>query len=321
MRLSASLMFLAVLPVHPQSVAKTGGTISPARIQSILQNIGLRFTDKSSGDSGDFAFELDGHAVTLHHQDKSMQLSACVADFIEPLKQNQWNRQHFSTRASLAQQGCVGLQATATFGGNPTNEMLDAYIRGFLTDVTISARFAGQAPADPKASPIGPMEWTQSGQIRKNSPPERSTAPSAPGTLQINRNISLKYDPDRWRQTAPEQEGQLTLAHSSGEAHAIVIVERIGVPIDSVRDIALANAQSVDPQAAIIFQQQRRINGVEFRFLKIEAERNSVPMAYWGCFYGGPFGTVQVVAYTAKSRLPEFEKEFTDLLNGITFSK
>jgi hypothetical protein len=100
-----------------------------------------------------------------------------------------------------------------------------------------------------------------------------------------------------------------------------VIAERIAVPHGSVEDIALANAQSVDPKARIVFRQQRRINGVDVRFLKIEADVNAVPMVYWGCFYGGEYGTVQVVTYTAKSRLPEYEKEFMDFLNGFSVSK
>jgi hypothetical protein len=83
----------------------------------------------------------------------------------------------------------------------------------------------------------------------------------------------------------------------------------------------LANAQSADPKARIVFRQQRRINGVDVRFLKIEADVNAVPMVYWGCFYGGEYGTVQVVTYTAKSRLPEYEKEFMDFLNGFSVSK
>jgi hypothetical protein len=83
----------------------------------------------------------------------------------------------------------------------------------------------------------------------------------------------------------------------------------------------LANAQSVDPQARIVFRQQRRVNGVDVRFLKIEAEVDSVPMVYWGCFYGGEYGTVQVVTYTAKTLLPEYEEAFMDLLSGFMVSK
>ncbi len=146
-------------------------------------------------------------------------------------------------------------------------------------------------------------------------------AKPVPGLLKINPNISLKYDPQRWKQTAPDKHGQLALTHSSGEGHALVIAERIAVPHGLVEDVALANAQSVDPKAKIVFREQRRISGADVRFLKIEAEVNTVPMAYWGCFYGGEYGTVQVVAYTAKSLSPKYEKDFMDLLAGFTISK
>jgi len=41
-------------------------------------------------------------------------------------------------------------------------------------------------------------------------------------------------------------------------------------------------------------------------------------MVYWGYFYVGDGLTVQVVAYTEKSHLPESEHGFTDFLNGFT---
>ena len=63
------------------------------------------------------------------------------------------------------------------------------------------------------------------------------------------------------------------------------------------------------------------VNGVDVRFLKIEAGVNAVPMVYWDCFYGGEYRTVQVVTYTAKTLLPEYEKEFMDFLNGFMVSK
>ena len=44
-------------------------------------------------------------------------------------------------------------------------------------------------------------------------------------------------------------------------------------------------------------------------------------MVYWGYFYVGEGGTVQVVTYTEKSRLPEYGQGFTDFLNGLTVSR
>jgi len=297
--------------------------------------MGIQFTEKSSDESTAFAFHLNGHGVTLLSHVTSIQLSACFEGEVVPIKANQWDREHFSTRVYFDEQGCHSLVAEASFGGRVTNEMLEEYIRGFLTDVTIYAKFVTELPPDPKTasappaagpadrsmSPIGPMEWSQLGQNAKSVPPWRDASSSVPGLLKINRNISLRYDPDLWSQTASDDDGHLALAHSSGDAHVLVIAERIAVPRGSVEDVALENAQSVDPNAKIVSRPQRRINGVDVRFLKIEAEVNGVPMVYWGCFYSGEYGTVQIVTYTAKALLPEYEKEFMDFLNGFMVSK
>ena len=337
LRLSALILFLAALPGHAQSTASTGGwaSISPDSIRFVLKSMGFQFTEKPFDNSTAFALQLNGHPVTLLSHVTSIQLSTCLEDQVALMKPNQWNREHFSTRAYVDEQGCDSLGADVKFGGRVTNEMIQEFISEFFTDVTIYAKFVTELPADPNTpsgppaagpadgstSPIGPMEWSQLGQNTKSVPRWPDAAKSVPGLLKINRNISLRYDPDRWREATPDNDGHLALVHSSGEGHALVIAERIAVPRGSVEDVALANAQSVDPNAKVVFRQQRRVNGVDVRFLKIEADVNAVPMIYWGCFYGGEYGTVQVVAYTARTLLPEYEKEFMDLLSGFMVSK
>jgi Putative bacterial sensory transduction regulator len=323
LRLSISMLLLTALPgyAQPVAIANRSAAISHDRMRSVLQRMGYEVTEKSSDDSTAFAFPLNGRVVSLVNRIGSMELTACFAGGVTPLQANQWNREHFSTGARLGEEGCVALRSNVNFGGGVTDEMIEGFISNFCTDVTLFARYLTVAgPADRPPSPIGPMEWSQSGQNTKSAPTWRDEAGSVPGLVKINRNISLRYDPDRW-QTAPGSEGQFALAHASGSAHALVIAERIAVPRGSVEDVALANAQSVDPKARIAFRSQRRIGGADVRFLKIEAEVNAVPMIYWGCFYGGEYGTVQVVGYTAKTLLPEYQKDFTDLLNGFLIAK
>ena len=335
--LSVSILLLAAVLGHAQSAGNAGGSadITPARMRSLLQSMGVSFTEKSSADSAAFAIPLNGRNVALRSHGKILQLSACFADQFDPMKANQWNRQHFSTRAYLDERGCDSLGADANFGVRVTDDMIQGFVAEFLTSVTIFARFLAEVPPAahtppppaaagatvPSRPPIGPMEWTQAGQSPKSAQPWVDTAGTVPGLLRINRNISLQYDPVIWKQTAHDAPGQWTLADASGDAHALIIAERIAVPRDSVADVALANAQAADPQARIVFRQQRRINGADFRFLKIEADVDAVPTAYWGCFYGGEYGTVQVVTYAPRTLLPDHEKDFMDFLNGLMVSK
>ncbi len=324
LRLSVFMLCLLAVISHAQSTANTNGSaaITLARMRPILQGMGLEFNEEGSGDSAAFTFSFNGQTVRLLPRSKGIQLSSCFGYDVAPLKENQWNREHFSTRAYMDEQGCAALGADVNFGGSFSNAMIEEFIREFLTSVTIHARFVAERPPAPiSASPVGPMAWSQSGQKARSVPPGPEAAEFVPGLLKINPNFSLRYDPDLWRQTAPGKEGQIALEHRSGEGNALVIAERIAVPPGSVEDVALANAQTADPKAQVVFRQQRRINGADVRFLKINAGVNAVPMVYWGCFYGGEYGTVQVVTYTTKTLLPEYDKDFMDLLSGLIVAK
>ena len=306
-------------------------------MRSILTGMALDFTEDSTGDSIAFAIHLDGHLVTLLNRGTGLSLSACFGGGIEPLKGNQWNRQHFSTRAYLDEKGCGSLASDVSFGGGSTNQMIQDFVRQFCTNVAAFAWFLAYSPAGPDAPsttpaagvpspgrlalPIGPMAWSQLGPFAKLTAPSPGATGSIPGLLKIHPNVSLKYDPEQWRPAASHSDGQFAFSHSSGGGHALVISERTAVPLDAVADIALANAQSVDPKARIVFRNSRWVKGVASRFLKIEATVGNILMVYWGYFYAGEGGTVQVVTHTEKSRLPEYEQSFTDFLNGLTVSR
>ncbi len=93
------------------------------------------------------------------------------------------------------------------------------------------------------------------------------------------------------------------------------------VPADSLPELALSNARSGDPDAAIIFKEKRTVNGVEVWFLKIDTEVNKVPIILFSANYGGKGGNVQIITYTGRNRLVEYEKDFIEFLNGLWVSE
>lgn len=338
-RISASILLLIVLPGRGQTPVKEvrSAVISDARMRSLLRGMGFDFTEASTGNLTAFAIHLDGHLVTVVNQVKGLSLSTCFKGGVEPMKGNQWNREHFSTRAYVNENGCGSLGADITFGGGSTNQMIQDFVHGFCTDVAVFAKFLASSPADPdtpvpspeagdqsldrRPTPIGPMAWSQLGPYKKRTPRLPAGTESVSGLLKIDSNISLKYDPDQWRLAARHGDGQFAFSHSSGEGHALVISERTALSPDSIQDVALANAQSVDPHASIGFRNKIRANGVPLWFLKIEVTVETIPMIYWGYFYSGESGTVQVVTYAEKSRFPEYEQSFMDLLSGLMVSR
>ena len=149
-------------------------------------------------------------------------------------------------------------------------------------------------------------------------PAKASSLGDEPGVLLVNADaMAINYNSKTWKQNASKESGHFTFDHVRGDGYAMVIAERIGIPLDSLPEIALSNAKEVDPNAHITFREKRVVNGVEVWFLKLDAETSGIPITYYGYYYGGKSGTVQVLTYTGRNLVPEYEKDFMDFLNGF----
>jgi hypothetical protein len=101
----------------------------------------------------------------------------------------------------------------------------------------------------------------------------------------------------------------------------MIIAERLSIPLDSLPDIALSNAKDADPNAKIVLREKRSVGGVDVWFLKLASTSNGIPLIYYGYYYGGKAGTVQVLAYTGANLITEYDKDFLEFLNGLRVSE
>jgi len=129
-------------------------------------------------------------------------------------------------------------------------------------------------------------------------------------------------DPQKWEQDSSEENPiKITFNHKKGEAYAMVISERAGMPIETLKNIAVANAKKVAPDAKIASEEKRVVKGKELLCLKITGTIQGIPFIYYGYYYGGSEGTLQVMTYTASNIFDEFKQDFDDFLNGIQIGK
>jgi hypothetical protein len=154
-----------------------------------------------------------------------------------------------------------------------------------------------------------------------------SLAPNTPvltsdGVLNFNAGkMNVKYDPKKWKQTQSTEAGRFTFEHKNGDGYGMIIAERLTIPLDSLPDVALSNAKDADPNAKIIFREKRSVGGVDVWFLKLASTSNGIPLVYYGYYYGGKAGTVQVLTYTGANLISEYDKDFLDFLNGLRVSE
>ncbi|MEK9160134.1 MAG: hypothetical protein AAB383_05400 [Patescibacteria group bacterium] len=134
---------------------------------------------------------------------------------------------------------------------------------------------------------------------------------------------SINYDPSKWSAIpgAAGEDAEYEFEHVDGDVYALVIAERVELDYETLKEIALENAQSVAPDALIVFEEERTVNEVPLHVLKIDGTLYGIPFEYYGYYYGGPVGTIQFITYTSSNLTSEYEADLTELLNGLTITE
>jgi hypothetical protein len=101
----------------------------------------------------------------------------------------------------------------------------------------------------------------------------------------------------------------------------MVIAERIGGSTSGLRDVAIENAKAAAPDSRVVFEKERTVNGTQILNMRIDGKIKGIDFSYYGYYWGGKAGLLQVVAYTGTNLFDEFKEDFSDFLNGLVILK
>jgi hypothetical protein len=133
----------------------------------------------------------------------------------------------------------------------------------------------------------------------------------------LNGRATISIDSARWKPAKSDEPGRLNFQHASGDVQAMVIAERIAIPIDKLKVIALNNAREVSKDVKVVEEGRRNVNGVEVALMRLEGTVEGVPFTYLGYYYGGDQGAIQVITYTGRNLFDEHRREMEAFLNGF----
>lgn len=131
--------------------------------------------------------------------------------------------------------------------------------------------------------------------------------------------VGFWLDPKIWSFTkstsnpAAEYEFQL----KDEDLQAMVISEKIEIPLDAMPLIALENGKAAAPDLKIVNQEYRTVNGLKVLFLKMNGTMYGIKFSYYGYYYSNISGTVQFLIYTSQNLLDSYRRESEMLLNGL----
>jgi len=136
-------------------------------------------------------------------------------------------------------------------------------------------------------------------------------------------NIEVNVNPDKW--TVKKEDAGETAEYSfnlkGNDAYAMLITERIAMPLDVLKKAALANAASAAPDIKVVDEEIRTVSGEKVLFMQMDGTISGVKFSYLGYYYSSDKGTVQFLTYTSQNLLKENRKDMEELLNQMVILK
>jgi hypothetical protein len=137
-------------------------------------------------------------------------------------------------------------------------------------------------------------------------------------------SIGVHLNPKKWsfkKAESDEEAAEYSLQLKGKDAYAMVLTERIEIPLENLKGIALENAKAVSPDVKIVKEEYRVVNGVTVLCLQMNGTAQGIKFSYMGYYYSFEKGTVQFVTYTAQSLMKDYINDLEDLLNGFVVIK
>lgn len=160
-------------------------------------------------------------------------------------------------------------------------------------------------------------------EIKINNTEFRKNTDSTFAVKSIKNKSEFWIDPKEWSFKKSNNSNQAEYEfHLKGkDLYGMAITEGIEIGIENLAKVALANATEIDPDAKIINQEYRFVNGNKLMYMEMGVTIQGVNFIYFGCYYSDSFGTTQYLAYTSENLADQFRQDIEKFLNGFSIQK
>jgi len=123
--------------------------------------------------------------------------------------------------------------------------------------------------------------------------------------------IGIWLDPKQWQFKKGEnnEDAEFEMQLKGQDLYAMVISEKIEIPIESLQEIALENASKVAPDITIVKEEYRMVNNLKVLFMQMDGTAKGIKISFCGYYFSNDKGTIQLVIYTAQNLLANYTKQ------------
>ena len=165
-------------------------------------------------------------------------------------------------------------------------------------------------------------------QDKENSPekeiptnPKDFTRPEDSSFLLKSKRLNLGFwiDPKKWsfQKGTENQDAEYEMELKEGDLYAMIITEKMEVPLQSLKAIAVENGRSVAPDLKVVKEEYRNVNGLKVLLLQMNGTMQGIKFTYYGYYFSSTNGSVQFITYTSQNLIDSFRPECEKLLNGL----
>ena len=132
-------------------------------------------------------------------------------------------------------------------------------------------------------------------------------------------NVGFWLNPKLWsfKKATDNSDAEYELQLKDGDLYGMIISEKVEIPLEALKSIALETGRSVAPDLKIVKEEYRIVNGIKVLLLHMNGTTQGIKFSYYGYYFSSTNGTVQFVTYTAQNLLDGYRKECDILLNGF----
>jgi hypothetical protein len=151
-----------------------------------------------------------------------------------------------------------------------------------------------------------------------------TSSPSTEKLTNKRNSYTIWYDPRIWEQIKSEDlsgDIEFGLYMKGEDAYAMTVYERIPIPLENLKKLALENMKEASETAKITDEKMVAVNGELLLSLRMEALIEGIPFVYRNYYASGDYGSIQFLTFTHSSLEEEYSSSIEDLLNGLHVMK
>jgi hypothetical protein len=133
-------------------------------------------------------------------------------------------------------------------------------------------------------------------------------------------DVVLNYNPILWKtaKNKNNEDAEFEFEHKRGSGYCMAITEKLEIPLETLKGIAYGNLQENAPDSKIEKAEYRIVNSLKVLHLVVSGTMQGIKFVYYGYYFSNENGTTQLVCYTGRKLLTDYQQDFDDILNGIT---